>query len=190
MTKKDTPVSYRSAKKEDAPLIAQVLAMAFGEECSENYLGEDYLHVFEDIAKSEDSLYSFKNTIVAEVEGMPVGAVCGYDGAQSPALRRNTLSLIKEKTGREAHIEKETQEDEFYIDSLGILPQFRGKGLGSKLLLQMRDMAFSQGHPLVGLLVDENNTKAKELYEKLGFKQKESTSLLGHRMWHLQSEKK
>lgn len=190
MIKKDNRVSYRSAKKEDAPLIAEVLAMAFGKECSENYLSEDYLHIFEDIAKSEDSLYSFKNTIIAELEGTPVGAVCGYDGAQSPILRSNTLSLIKEKTGREAHIEKETQEDEFYIDSLGILPQFRGKGLGSKLLLQMRDMAFSKGHPIVGLLVDENNTKAKELYEKLGFKQKECTSLLGHKMWHLQTEKK
>ena len=179
-------ITHRAARKEDAPLIAKAVAMAFGDECVKALCGDDYLNVLEDIAKSEDSQYSFKNALIAEVDGLPAGAICGYDGGELSKLKARTLEMVKEHTGLEAQVEKETQAGEFYIDSLGILPEYRGQGLGSKLLTAMCDHANKNGHSLVGLLVDYNNPKAEALYKKLGFKRIETVDFLGHKMWHLQ----
>lgn len=179
-------ITHRAARKEDAPLIAKAVAMAFGDECVKALCGDDYLNVLEDIAKSEDSQYSFKNALIAKVDGLPAGAICGYDGGELSKLKARTLEMVKEHTGLEAQVEKETQAGEFYIDSLGILPEYRGQGLGSKLLTAMCDHAHKNGHSLVGLLVDYNNPKAEALYHKLGFKRIETVDFLGHKMWHLQ----
>ena len=84
-------ITHRAARKEDAPLIAKAVAMAFGDECVKALCGDDYLNVLEDIAKSEDSQYSFKNAIIAEVDGLPAGAICGYDGSELSKLKARTL---------------------------------------------------------------------------------------------------
>ena len=186
MNSMEHKITHRAARKEDAPLIAKAVAMAFGDECVKALCGDDYLNVLEDIAKSEDSLYSFKNALIAEVDGLPAGAICGYDGGELSKLKARTLEMVKEHTGLEAQVEEETQAGEFYIDSLGILPEYRGQGLGSKLLTAMCDHAHENGHSLVGLLVDYNNPKAEALYQKLGFKRIETVDFLGHKMWHLQ----
>lgn len=58
-----------------------------------------------------------------------------------------------------------------YIDKLGVLPEFRGRGYG-KLLLRM-GIAYSAalGNTTVGLGVDSGNESgALSLYEKVGFK--------------------
>ena len=177
----------RPANREDASLIADVIALAFGDECVKTLCGDDYKKVLEEIARSEDAQYSYRNVIVAEVDGKPAGAVCGYDGDDIIKLRQRTLELIKKYTGNDAYIEEESSGGEFYIDSLAVLPEYRGKGLGRELLVAMRNHAFENGHQIVGLIVDENNPKAEALYNKLGFKRYNSMMLLGHKMWHLQA---
>lgn len=186
MKKNNSAISKRKAKKEDANLIARALSMAIGEESAKELCGEDYLSVFEEIASCEDSQYSFRNALIAEYKGEAAGAICGYDGARLEELKEKSLEIIRKRTGRDIQIEPETHEGEFYIDSLGVLPQFRGLGLGGELMRAMTDQAFEQGHSLVGLLVDQNNAKAEALYEKLGFKKMESVDFLGHKMWHMQ----
>ncbi len=180
-------LTHRPAKKEDAPLIAKAVAMAFGEECIKLYCGNNYIDVLENIAMSENCQYSFRNVIIAEIDGIPAGAICGYDGAKMPEIKKNTIELIRKQVDTKVTIEEETKDGEFYIDSLGVLPEFRGQGIGSTLLKAMRDQALEEGHPLVGLLVDYNNPKAEALYKKLGFKRIDTTSLLGHKMWHMQT---
>ena len=182
----NSSISKRKAKKEDANLIARALSMAFGEQCSKALCGDDYLSVFEEIASCEDSQYSFRNALIAEYEGKAAGVICGYDGARLEELKHKSLEIIKKRTGKEVFVEKETGEGEFYIDSLGVLPEYRGQGLGKELLQEMTEQAFEQGHSLVGLLVDYNNPKAEALYEKLGFKKMETVDFLGHKMWHMQ----
>lgn len=187
ITMTEHKLTHRPAKKEDAPLIAKAVAMAFGEECIKLYCGNNYIDVLENIAMSENCQYSFRNVIIAEIDGIPAGAICGYDGAKMPEIKKNTIELIRKQVDTKVTIEEETKDGEFYIDSLGVLPEFRGQGIGSTLLKAMRDQALEEGHPLVGLLVDYNNPKAEALYKKLGFKRIDTTSLLGHKMWHMQT---
>ena len=74
-------LNIRKATKDDAPLIAKVVAMAIGEESAVLYGGDNYMKVFEEIALLEDSHFSYRNAFVAEVDGNAVGAVVAYDGA-------------------------------------------------------------------------------------------------------------
>ena len=73
-------LNIRKATKADAPLIAKVVVMAIGEEGTRHYCGENHQSVLEEIACLEDSQYSYRNAVVAEVDRIPAGAAVAYDG--------------------------------------------------------------------------------------------------------------
>ena len=126
----------REARKGDATTIAQAVAMAIGDEQSlQQYCGEDYLSVLTAVAVSSNTQYSWRRALILEYEGLPAGAVVAYDGADLEKLRKATLDIIQKRTGKRPNIADETQAGEYYLDSIAILPPFRGKGL-SKALLQ------------------------------------------------------
>jgi ribosomal protein S18 acetylase RimI-like enzyme len=52
---------------------------------------------------------------------------------------------------------------------VGLLPAFRGQGIGSRLILQTLDAAYTFGLSRVELTVRENNKNAIALYWKIGF---------------------
>ena len=188
METKQPTIIVRPATPEDAPIIAAALTMALGEETMRMYCGENYQDVLEELARMENTQYSYRNALVADVDGTPAGAIVGYDGARLHELRRPTLGCIEERTGQSFDgVEDETYPGEYYLDSLGVLPAYRRLGIGGRLLSALRDKAFAEGHERAGLLVDFENPKAEHLYHTLGFERVEARNLFGHRMWHLQA---
>ena len=179
---KSAEVKIREALIEDAPLVGLVVLMA---------LGYDDTHpmasIFAELATRECSQYSYRNALVAELNGEAVGAIIGYDGARLGELREPLYGLMLEKFGAVREVEDETSAGEFYLDSLAVLPQFRGLGVGGALLVAARDRAFTAGHKKVGLIVDFENPRAEALYNSLGFERVNATKFLGHDMWHLQA---
>jgi len=180
-------ISIRRAAAGDSRIIAQSVVMAMGEDIAREYCGNDYTDVLDEIAKMEGTQYSYRNALLAMADDVPAGAIVGYDGGRLNLLRNKTLSVIHKYNPRLSIIEDETEAGEFYLDSIGVLPEFRGCGIGSELLLAMRDTAFSSGHSCVGLLVDSVNRKAERLYVSLGFERVGARMFFGHKMWHLQS---
>ena len=178
-------LNIRKAAKTDAPLIAKVVAMAIGEESAILYGGENYMNVFEEIALLEDSQYSYRNAFVAEINGNAVGAVVAYDGAELYSLRKATLDVISKHTANELQIADETDSSEFYLDSLAVLPEYRGRGVGAQLILAVKDRAFNEYNKNLGLLVDFENPDAERLYQSVGFERADVKYFLGHKMWHL-----
>jgi ribosomal protein S18 acetylase RimI-like enzyme len=55
-----------------------------------------------------------------------------------------------------------------YIQTVGVMPEWRNKGIGSKLVKFAEDMVFSKA-PNVFLCVSSFNKKAQELYKRLGY---------------------
>lgn len=177
-------VIIRPAQKGDSELIAKVVAMAIGTDED-----SDLYPVFLELAGREVAQYSYRNALVAEVDGRAVGAIVGYDGARLHELREPIYELLQKHLGKTIEIEEETADGEFYLDSLAVLPECRGLGVGRLLLSAMIERAFSEGHERAGLLVDFDNPRAEKLYASLGFERVDRTTFLGHDMWHLQVKK-
>ena len=177
-------IKIREAVAADAPLVGRVVLMA---------LHYDETHplasIFAHLAAREVSQYSYRNALVAEVDGETVGAIIGYDGARLEELRKPLYELMIEKFGSVRPVEDETSAGEFYLDSIAVLPQWRGRGVGGALLSAARDRAFAAGHERVGLIVDFANPRAEALYNSLGFERVNATKFLGCDMWHMQAKK-
>lgn len=180
----------RRALCEDAEIIANAVAFAIGDECAlRNYCGDNYMAVLAEIARGDATQYSWRNAIVAEVEGKIVGAVVGYDGAQLYALREGTFAILSRYVGRVPNIVDETEPGEYYLDSVGVWPAYRGMGVGRALVEAFCERAFGEGCDRIGLIVDNENPNAERLYASLGFQRVGTKSFFGHQMWHLQREK-
>lgn len=142
--------------------------------------------VFLTLAASERAQYSYRNSLIGEVDGVAVGAIIGYDGAMLHELRQPIYPLLEQHLGSVPHIEDETEAGEYYLDSLGVLPEYRCYGVGRALIEAATERAFSEGHERVGLIVDYDNPRAERLYTSLGFRRVGTRHFLGHQMWHLQ----
>lgn len=183
----DREIVIRPAVSADAATIAEVIAMAIGDEAGlRNYCGEEYMAVLTEVARREATQYSWQNALVAELNGVVAGAVVGYDGAQLYPLREGTFATINEFVERTQTIVDETSAGEYYLDSVGVLPQYRGMGVGRALVSAFCDKAFAEGHQRVGLIVDFENPDAERLYTSLGFRRIGTRPFFTHQMWHLQ----
>lgn len=82
-----------NAEKSDAPLIAEVVIAAVGEDIARSLArGNDLEAVkvlFTRLAARDDSQYSYRNALKAlDSDGTPMGFVVAYDGASLHPLRR------------------------------------------------------------------------------------------------------
>ena len=178
----NTPFNIRPATLADAESIALAVCMAVGYDAT-----HALYPVFLELTRMEHSQYSYLNTLVAEVDGAVVGALVGYDGARLKELREPIFPLLKQHLGEVINIEDETEACEFYLDSLGVVPEYRGRGIGRALIVAMRNRAFAEGYERVGLIVDVDNPSAERLYTSLGFRRVGNKRFLGHAMHHLQT---
>ncbi len=62
------------------------------------------------------------------------------------------------------------EDTEASIHGFGIIPEYRGKGLGKEMLLQVTKNLISEGYKDIIIEVDSKNQAAFELYKKCGFK--------------------
>jgi ribosomal protein S18 acetylase RimI-like enzyme len=53
--------------------------------------------------------------------------------------------------------------------TIGVVPSWRGRGIGRRLLVALLDAACSDGHAALSLSVEEDND-ALRLYESVGFR--------------------
>ena len=180
-------IIVRPAEIEYAGVVAKAVAMAIGDKVTlRNYCGEEYLDVLAEVARREATQYSWQYALVAEVDGAAAGAIVGYDGAHLGELREGTFAVLRERLGRVPSISDETEAGEYYLDSVGVLPEFRGRGVGQALIAAFCDRAFARGYERVGLIVDYDNPNAERLYTSLGFARVGTKLFFGHKMWHLQ----
>jgi ribosomal-protein-alanine N-acetyltransferase len=70
--------------------------------------------------------------------------------------------------------------DEAHIATIAIHPQFRGHGIGKKLLAETLRQSIQHGAVLATLEVREHNHIAQKMYQKFGFE------VAGHRQKYYQ----
>ncbi|MBM7836789.1 ribosomal protein S18 acetylase RimI-like enzyme [Alkalihalobacillus xiaoxiensis] len=64
---------------------------------------------------------------------------------------------------------EEGKKDEFHIGSIAMLPESRGLGIGKLLLAKAEELAKEQSCTKISLTVREDNPKARQLYERVGY---------------------
>ena len=182
-------MNYRKATKADSAAIAPLILLAM-EEIVYKFIGmEDHeaaLNFLSHFVSAENNQYSYENCLVAESNGKIAGAINLYDGGELVQLREPVINYVRLNFNENFSPEDETQAGEFYIDSLGVLPDMQGRGIGSQLLQFAIDEYVTRQLKTLGLLVDEDNQEARKLYLKLGFLSVGRKTLVGKKMEHLQ----
>lgn len=179
----------RKAKKQENKEIASLLLLAM-EDIVYTFINEENrekaLAFLEHFIAQENNQYSYENIWVLEMDGQIAGAIDVYDGGKLDELREPIIQYLKEKYNNEISPEDETEAGEWYLDTLGVNPNFQGKGIGSSLINYIIENISSEKNKAVGLLVDLDNPNAKRLYERLGFLKIKDKPLVGKVLEHMQ----
>lgn len=162
-------VTFRPATVDDAPFVALIMMEAVGMPMmEEGIVPEEHLVR---ICRHDDTLYSYKNAVIAELDGQPVGGLIAYNGEGYHDVKVHTFSLVGDNLPFDPlTMDDETREGEYYLDSAAILPKHRGKGYGRQIIAYGIEHGRNLGL-LPVLACSPSNTKALALYKSLGFEE-------------------
>ncbi|MGE7781818.1 GNAT family N-acetyltransferase [Peribacillus sp. NPDC097264] len=167
-------MTIRRATKEDAEKAAILIRFAI-KEIAETLTGETkeekILAVLGDFFRSRGNRMSYENTLVYEQDGQVAGLIIAYHGKDAVALDEPIAErLRRKKNDPSINIDKEAEMEDFYLDTISVDPDFRGKGIGTSLIHQMEAFGVEKGYPSISLIVEDVNPDAGRLYKRLGYK--------------------
>jgi ribosomal protein S18 acetylase RimI-like enzyme len=162
----------RPACKEDARALAQLIDIA-GEGFA-TYLwtqsavpGEGALDVGMRRAQREGGGFSYRNAIVAEIDGRVAGLLLGYRLAEPYDI--GDLSSLSDLVRPLVELESEAP-GSWYVNALAVFPEYRGRGLGSQLLAEAERIAGLARASTLSIIVADQNEGAKRLYLRTGYR--------------------
>lgn len=132
----------------------------------------------------------YKNILVYEVEGDVAGIIVTYKGEDEIDLEKNWLKLDLPEEVRKIGTPlplKESKDNELYIETVAVFPQYRGKGIATQLMYHVIE---EYKDKKLSLSCDFENSGAYKLYQKLGFETEEVIDLYGHTYHHMVINKK
>lgn len=177
----------RPAKPEDAAQAVPLLLQAMGELASKLTHTKDQEtinHIFKHFFQQPGNQYSYENTLVFEEAGKVLGSLTAYDGAKLIELRKPFLAYLN-LHAMDNHLDAETQSGEFYLDSISVDASTQGKGIGKQLIKAGIALGLQLGHRNIGLLVEQNNNRALNLYRQMGFEIQNEKAFMGGLYDHL-----
>lgn len=119
------------------------------------------------IAEMDDTLYSWRNTRIAQYEGKDAGVLISYDGASYKRAALKTFTIVRDGGGDDfTQMTAEAEAGEWYIDTLAVMPEYRGHGIAKALL---RDGIAQGTGKRVTLYVDPDHPWVVNLYRSVGF---------------------
>jgi len=172
-------VEVRTATPEDGELIAWIVleALDIHEEPSQNMI---------DVCSQADTLYSWENTRIIMVDGAPVGGMISYPGDNYQRLREKTWPRCwNDDPDVLAATGPECVAGEYYLDSMVIMPAYRGLGLGKILALDAVGIGKRLGYNPIHLLADKHKEGLVKYYEKIGFEIFDSMIFFDHDYWRM-----
>ena len=176
-------VTIRDACKSDCAELAQLVDIA-GEGLPYYYWqqtaapGQDPWDVGRERAARDTGSFSYRNGVVAEIDGTIAGALIGYpvaaepeaiDTSSTPPMWIPLLELESIAAGS------------WYVNTVAAFPQARGLGVGSNLMQWAERHASQLGLRSVSLIVSDANQDARRLYERLGYHEVASRQMIKER---------
>jgi len=112
--------------------------------------------------------FSYRNSVVAEVDAKAVGALVGYPVADEPEPVDPDITPRMFVPLREL---ENLAPGTWYVNSVAVFPEARGLGLGSALMRCAERTASDLGLRGISLIVSDANDGARRLYERLGYRE-------------------
>ena len=183
----------RAAELRDVPFIAWVELQAARSHLARGFWDiwlqrpeHECLGFLEHLAQAPTrSWFHYSAFMVAEIDGRPASAMCGYDDKESPgelsfaaSLEANRMSgwsdaefqAITDRITPVLTCISEPAPGAWIIENVATRPEFRRRGLADILLKTMLDIGRSKGYHTGQISVMIGNTPAQRAYEKAGFK--------------------
>lgn len=139
------------------------LAMA---EFSENFFNEkDYhkkIEKFYDFFGKEKTRFCLENLFVYEINNEIIAICCAYGDRE---YNDEGLKQYLKNINSTYEIVKEFEDNEFYLDSIAVLPEYRGRGILKEFINYLENLAKNKNYNMLSLI-----TKSPKIYEKYGFK--------------------
>jgi len=165
--------SVRGATREDARALAELINYAG--EGMPLYLwgrmaetGEDGWAVGRRRAMREEGSFSYLNTTLAEFDGRVAGCLIGYPLADQPEATHYDamppMFVPLQKLEAEAR-------GTWYVNVLAAYPEFRGQGVGTRLMKVAETCAAKTHRRGLSLIVSDSNSGAVRLYRRLGYRE-------------------
>jgi ribosomal protein S18 acetylase RimI-like enzyme len=165
--------TLRAARKSDAVALAALIDIA-GEGLPVylwNQAKAPEQSVFEfgrARAAREQGNFSYMNATVAEIDGEVVAALVDYrlddpyeigDLADLPEVVRPLVVLESKAPGS------------WYVNVVATFPEFRGQGIGARLLALTEERGRAHGATSVSMIVASENAAAMRLYARSGYRE-------------------
>jgi ribosomal protein S18 acetylase RimI-like enzyme len=176
-------IVIRPAIPEDAPIAAQLLYQTMGRLADYIFGSEPQRTVIETIThlycSPGKNRLCYRFAWILELEGMTAGILVSYPGMDVRRLDLETgLSLagwfslpslvcLAWRAWNLPGIE--ALPGEYYLSNVSVLPEFQGRGHGSRLLAFAEEQACGLQITRCSLCVDMDNTSARRLYERTGY---------------------
>jgi ribosomal protein S18 acetylase RimI-like enzyme len=163
---------FRPATKADASALAVLVDIAG--EGMPAYMwstlaapGQSLLEVGRERAARETGGFSYRNAVVAEIDGEIAASLVGYR-LDDPYDLEGNLAETSEIVRPLVRLEAKAP-GSWYVNVLATLPKFRRRGIGAKLLGIAEEKAREQAAPGLSVIVGSWNEGAGRLYTGAGY---------------------
>ena len=118
-------------------------------------------------AAREQGSFSYRNAMIIDHEGECAGCLMGYEIPDQPEPIGDDMPPMFVPLQKLENLAPGT----WYVNVLAVRPQFRGLGLGTRLLAFADETGRSLGKRGMSIIVSDANRGARRLYERCGYRE-------------------
>ena len=156
-------IQIRPAQPVDAEVAAVLLYSAYTHTQVTYPLREEHesglIERLEHFFRQDGNRFSYQNIQVAEQSSEVVGLVLSFGGREEARLNAAVGSWL----------EREAEDDEWYVDALAVFKNWDHKGIGTSLLRTAERQARQHHYPKIALHVAQGDKQTLDLYVHLHY---------------------
>jgi len=181
-------MKIRNALPADADPVSRLVLSAIGDiayKLTGERTEDAALDRLEEYYRTPGNRFSAEcHALLTADDGEIAGTILCYSGAEADKLYEPISKWLRD-IGADASQDRETEENEYYIDALAVFPAYQGRGYAKALIRHAEAEAIRRGLGKIGLNVDVEKEDALALYAKLGFEEDKRIQINGHAFRHM-----
>jgi ribosomal protein S18 acetylase RimI-like enzyme len=166
-------IDYRAATREDSGVMADLIRIAAGGVV--DFLFHDLIQgvtpvqILANGLKNDRFPHTYKNAVVAVSESAVIGVALSYPSEHHGVTEALRAFVPRDRLDHLAAFYEARVENSLYLDSLAVFEEFRGQGVGSRLISLTKEKTLAAGFDTVSLIALADNAPALSVYQRHGF---------------------